>query len=160
QASSSNPRDESVARGDGAEDAALHLHHLDRGEMIAVVGGAAAVFQQYAFEAAVVRLAHGGVHAHIGGDAGEHDVADAARAENQFEIGGAEAALAGLVDHGLAGCRRQFRDEFPAGLAAHQNTAARAGIADAGADLARAPALVLRQVGEVGPVPLARMYNV
>src|SRR5882757_4592675 len=75
-----------------AEDAALHLDHLDRGQMIAVVGRPAAILQHHAFEAAVVGFAHGGVHAHIGGDAGEHDVFDAALIEDQLQVGGAERA--------------------------------------------------------------------
>ena len=39
---------------------------------------------------------------HIGGDAGEDDVGDAALAQHQLEVGGAEGALAGLVDDRLA----------------------------------------------------------
>ena len=67
-----------------------------------MVGGAAAILQQQAFEAAVVGLAHGGVDADVGGDAGEDDVLDAALVEDQLEVGGAERALAGLVDDRLA----------------------------------------------------------
>ena len=85
----------------------------------------------------------------------EHEVVDAALAQDQLEVGGAERALARLVDHRLAGQRRQLGDDLPARLAAHQDAAARARIADAGADLPRAPALVGRQVGEVGPMALA-----
>ncbi len=113
-------------RADRAEHAALHLHHLDGVVVVALVGGAAAVLQQQAFEAAVVGLAHGGVHADVGGDAGEHDVLDAARAQDQFEVGGAERALARLVDDRLAGLRRELRDDVPARLAAHQDAPARA----------------------------------
>ena len=79
------------------------------------------------------------------------------RAQDQFQVGGVEAAFAGLVDDDLAGQRRQIRNDLPARLAARQDAAAWAGIADAGADLARAPALVRRQVGQVGTVALARM---
>jgi hypothetical protein len=81
-------------------------------------------------------------------------------AQHQFEVGGAERALAGLVDDRLAGQRRQLGDDVPARLAAHQDAAARAGIADAGADLARAPALVGRQVGEIGAMALAGVDDV
>ena len=123
--------------------------------MVAAVGGAAAILEQQALEAAVVGLAHGGVDADVGGDAGEHQIVDAALAHDQLEVGGAERALARLVDHGLARQRRQFGDDFPARLAAHQDAPARARIADPGADLARAPALVGRQVGEVGTMALA-----
>ena len=120
-----------------------------------MVGRAAAVRQQQALEAAVVGLAHGGVHADVGGDAGEDHVADAARAQDQLEVGGAERALAGLVDDRLAGQRRELGDDLPARLAAHQDAAARARVADAGADALRAPALVGGQVGQVGPMALA-----
>ena len=81
---------------------------------------AAAILQQEALEAAVVGLAHGGVDADVGGDAGEHQVADAAGVEDELQIGGAEGALARLVDDGLARLRRQLRDNLPARLAAHQ----------------------------------------
>ena len=143
-----------------AEHAALHLDHLDRGDVVAGVGGAAAVLQQQALEAAVVGLAHGRVHADVGGDAGEDDVVDAARAQDQLEVGGAERALARLVDDRLARQRRELGDDLPARLAAHQDAAAGPGIADAGADLPRAPALVGGQVGQVGPVALARVDDV
>ncbi len=72
--------------------------------------------------------------------------------QHQFEIGGAEGALAGLVADRLAGQRGQFRYDLPARLTAHQDAPARAGVAYAGAD-ARAPALVRRKVGEVRPSP-------
>src|SRR6202008_3833339 len=89
--------DESGGTRHRAEYAALHLDHFQRVVVIAPVGGAAAVLQQHAFEATVVGLAHGGVDAHVGGDAGQHDVLDAAHAQDQLEIGGAERAFAGLV---------------------------------------------------------------
>ena len=155
-----SPATKSVGIGDGAEHAALHLDHLDGVVVVALVGRAAAVLQQQAFEAAVVGLAHGGVDADVGGDAGEHDVVDAAQAQHQLEIGGAERALAGLVDDRLLRQRRELRDDVPARLAAHQDAAARARIADAGADAARAPALVGGQVGEIGPMAFARVDDV
>src|SRR5471032_896336 len=110
--------------------------------MVALVGGAGAILEDQALEPAIVGLAHRGVYADIGGDAGQHDIVDATRAQHQLEIGSAERALARLVDHRLALFRRQFRDDFPARLAAHQDAPARAGIADARTDLPRAPALV------------------
>ena len=149
-----------VGGRDRAEHAALHLDHLQRVLVVALVGGGAAILDQHAFEAAVVGLAHGGVDADVGGDAGQHDVLDAAQPQHQFEIGGAERALAGLVDDGLARQRREIGNDLPAGLAAHQHAAAGAGIADPGADLARAPLLVGGQVGEVGAVALAGVDDV
>ena len=74
---SGQPLDQRARVGHGAEDAALHLDHLDGGEVVAVVGRRGAVLHQQALEAAVVGLAHGGVHADVGRDAGEYDVADA-----------------------------------------------------------------------------------
>src|SRR5208283_1159941 len=101
----------------------------------------AAILEQQAFKAAIVRLAHGGVHADVGGDAGQHEIVDAARSHDQFEIGRAERALARLVDDRLARLGREFVDDVPARLAAYQNSPARTGVADAGADALRAPAL-------------------
>ena len=145
---------------DRAEHAALHLDHLQRVVVVALVGRGAAILDQHAFKAAVVGLAHGGVDADVGGDAGEHDVLDAAQPQHQFEIGGAERALAGLVDDGLARQRREIGDDLPAGFAAHQHPAAWAGIADSRADLPRAPLLVGGQVGEIGAVSFAGMDDV
>src|SRR5205085_11577509 len=62
--------------------------------------------------------------------------------------------------HRFARERRELRDDLPTLLAAHQDAAARPRIADAGTDLARAPALVGRQVGEIGPVSLAGVDDV
>ncbi len=42
-AASWQARDHGLRVGDGAEHAALHRHHLDRGEMVAVIGGGAGV---------------------------------------------------------------------------------------------------------------------
>src|SRR6266853_5710806 len=152
--------DERVTRAHRSEDATLHLDHLQGSKMIAVVGRAAAILQQHAFESAVVRLAHGGVDADIRGDAGEHEVANAARAQDQLEIGGTEAALPGLVDDRFAIERGELGNDLPARLAAHEDAAARSGIADAGANLLRTPALVRGQIGQIRPVSLARMDDV
>ena len=61
---------------------------------------------------------------------------------------------------GSPGSGRQLGDDVPARLAAHQDAAARPGVADAGADAPRAPALVGRQVGQVGAMALARVQDV
>jgi hypothetical protein len=55
---SRNRLDHGSRIGDGAEHAALHLDHLERRQMVALVGGARAVLQDKAFEAAIVGLAH------------------------------------------------------------------------------------------------------
>jgi hypothetical protein len=89
-----------------------------------LVGGAAAIRQHHAFEAPVVGFAHGGGDADVGGDTADHQVVDALRAQDQFQIGGAEAALARLVDDRLAGFGIEFLDDVPAGLTAHEDLAA------------------------------------
>src|SRR3984957_14360552 len=127
--------------------------------MVAAIGGSAAILEQEALESAIVRLAHGGMDADVGGDPGQDDVAKAFGAQHQFEVGGAKRALAGLVDDGLARRRFELRDDFPTRLAAHQDAAARTRIADAGADALRAPALVLWKVGKVGAVTLPRVND-
>ena len=58
------------------------------------------------------------------------------------------------------GERRELRNELPAGLAANENLSARSRIADARADPLTAPALVLRQIREIGAMSLARVHDV
>ena len=71
--------------------------------------------------------------------------------------------LPGLVDDRLAGTGRELGDDVPAGLAANQDAPAGSPIADADAFISgcppRTPALVGGQVGEIGPVPLARVQD-
>src|SRR3569832_2368111 len=52
--SSRQQRDERGGVRHHTEHAALHLEHLDRCQMVAVVGRPAAILQHHAFEAAVV----------------------------------------------------------------------------------------------------------
>src|SRR5579859_4571595 len=120
--------------------------------MIAVVRGAAAILQQETLETAIVRIPHGRVDADVSRDAGENQVLDSVPAEHQLEIGGVERALAGLVDDRLAGDGSHFGNDFPARLAANEDAATWSLVTDAGAHALRAPALVGRQVGQVGPV--------
>jgi len=61
------------------------------------------------------------------------------------------------VDHDFAGDGSEFGNDFPSRLAANQYPAAGSVIADTGADLTGAPALVGRQVRQIAPVALARM---
>jgi hypothetical protein len=69
---SSEKREQGRRIRDGAKDPALHLDHFDRVLMVRPVGRAAAVFEQQTFEPAIIRLAHRGVNAHIGSDAGQN----------------------------------------------------------------------------------------
>jgi hypothetical protein len=65
-----------------------------------------------------------------------------------------------LVDDRFAGERRQLGDDLPPGLAANEDTPARSGISDAGADALAAPPLVRGQVVQVGTMPFTRVYDV
>src|SRR5262249_29047444 len=85
---------------------------------------------------------------------------DTAQPQHQLEIGRAERAFAGLADDRLAAKRREFGDDLPAGLAAHQYPATRSRIADPGADAARAPPLVGWEIAEVGAMPLPGVKDV
>src|SRR5580704_4499939 len=138
-----------------AEHAALHLDHFYRVIVVALIGRATAIFEQQTLETAIIGFTHGRMHADIGGDAGEHQIFDPAQAQQQLEIGSTEGALAGLVDHRLAVARREIRNDVPPRLAANENAAAGALVADAGADAARAPAFVGWKIGEIGAVPFA-----
>ena len=137
----------------------MHLDHLQRGGVVSRVGGAAAIFQQQTLKATVVGVAHRRVDADVGGDAGQDHVDDAAGAQDQFQVGGVETAFAGLVDDDFSRCRGQFGDDLPAGFAAHQDAAARAGIADPRADPPGAPALVRWQVGQIRAMPFPRVND-
>src|SRR5260221_9795822 len=94
--------DERARARHGAEDAVLHLDHLERGGVVAGVGGAAAVLEEEALVAAIVALAHRRVDADVGRDSREHEVGDALLAQDEVEVRRAERALAGLVDDDLA----------------------------------------------------------
>jgi len=113
-----------------------------------------AVGEDEAVVAAVVRLAHRRRDAHLGGDAADDQLADCPILEQRIEIGGVKGAFAGLVDDRLAGDREQLVDDLVAGLAAHQDTAHRALVADADGEMP-ARLLARRQVGEVGTVAFA-----
>src|SRR6202044_2210158 len=132
--------DRNVLKGlNRSEPAALHLDHLQRRQVVAVIRRAATVFEQQALEAAIVGFAHRRMHADVGGDPGENEIVDAARAQDELEVGGAERALARLIDEGLPRKRLEFVDDIPTRLAADENAPARALVPDAGADALRAP---------------------
>ena len=139
-----------------AEDRALRLHHREAHLVEFREIGGAAVGEHDAAIAAVVRLAHRGVDADFRGHAAHQQMLDAEIAQQRVEIGRVERALAGLVDHRLAGDRIELRDDVVAGLAADEDAPHRAGIADAHRGLA-ALELRLRRVGEIGAVPFARV---
>ena len=107
--------------------------------MVAEVGCSGAVGQHQALKTPVVGVAQGGVHAHVGGDARQNQIGDAARAQHHLQIRRIKRAFAGLVYHHFARQRRQLGNDLPAGLATHQDAATGAVIANAdtaSADLA------------------------
>ena len=124
---------------DPAEDAALRGDHLQPHRLELRKVRADAVLRHQAVVAAVVGLAHGGVDADLGGDAGHDELRDAAILENGVQIGGEEGALARLVDHRLARQRVQLGDDVVSGLAAHEDASHRARVADARSRCVRAP---------------------
>src|SRR5471032_1812561 len=71
-----------------AEDAALRLDHLQAHFLELRKVRADAVLRDQAVVAAVVGFAHGGVDAHFCGDAGHHELGDAAMLKDRVKIGG------------------------------------------------------------------------
>ena len=120
--------------------------------------GSHAVFEHEAVVTTVIGFADCGVDADFRGDAGDDELFDAAMLKDCVQIGGVKRALAGLVDHRLSGHRVELRDDVVPGFAAHQNSAHRPDIADGGG-AASANLLGRRQIGEVGPMALARMHH-
>ena len=95
--------------GDPAEDAALRLDHLQADALEFGEIRTDAIGYDQALVAAVVGLAGGGVHAHLGGDAGDQQLGDPGCGEDVLQFGGVERALAGLVDDDLAVDRARVR---------------------------------------------------
>jgi hypothetical protein len=113
-----------------ADDGGLCADHLESGlfEVGEVAFGA--VLDEEALVAAVVGFAHGGLDADFGSDAGDEEVGDAIAIEDLGERGVVERAFAGFVDDNFGGKRGEFGDDLMAVLAADEDTAHRAGIAD------------------------------
>ena len=119
---------------------------------------AAAVFEHEAVVAAVVGFAHRGVDADLRRHASHDELLDVFVLQDRVQVGGVKRALAGLVDHRLAGLGIEFRNNVVAGFAAHQNAAHRAGVAD-GRGAAAANFFDRRQIGEVRPMAFPRMEH-
>ena len=109
--------------GDPAEDAALCLDHFQADALEFREIRTNAIGYDEALVTAVVGLTRGGVHAHLGGDAGDQQLGDPACGEDVLQFGGIERALAGLVDDDLAVDRRELVDDVVAVLAADQDAA-------------------------------------
>ena len=86
---------------DPAENRALRLDHLEADALELGEVRRHAVAQHHALVAAVVGLAHRGVHAHLQRDAADDQRLDAAIQQDLVQVGRVERALAGLVDHRL-----------------------------------------------------------
>ena len=108
--------------------------------MVCGVGCAAAILDDHTFEPAIIRLSHGGGNADIGCDTGEDQIVDLPCAQDQLQISGIEAALAGFVDDCLSLQRGELRNDVPPRLATDQDIAAGAAVADPGTNLLTAPA--------------------
>ena len=103
--------------------------------------------------APVVRLAHGGVHADLGGDAGDDQAGDVVGLQDRLQVGGIERPFARLVDHDLSVGGRQLVDDVVSVLTADQDAAVRSWIADSQRRLA--PAVFrIRQIRQVGSMTL------
>src|SRR6266446_4897998 len=134
---------------DPAEDATLRLDHAQPHLLKLREIRADAIGYDDAFVAAVVRLAHRGIDADLGGDPADDQLRDAAVLQHRVEVGGGKGAVPRFVDDRLARQRIKFGDDVVPGLAAYQDPAHRAGVADTGGK--PAPRLLRRrQVGKIG----------
>ena len=149
-------------QGLGAQHALLP-DHPNRVQVIVHSEVARAIAQHEAFVTEVCRLAHGRRHAARGGDAAEYECRDALLAQQHIEVRGHKLALATAVDHILALCRLQLRDDVPAGLTSHEGARETRRTRTHGAELAalhlRAPQLEFGAVAERGAVALSGVEN-
>jgi hypothetical protein len=132
----------------------LRADHVQRGALEFREVALGGVLDQQAVVAAVVGFAHGGLHAHLGGDAGKDQMRDALQAQDLAQRRGVERALARLHDDDLARQRREFGHDVVARFAIDEDAPHGAGIADAHRRVA-ALALGRRAVGEVGTMRFA-----
>ena len=114
----------------------------------------AAIGQDDAAKAAIVGFAHRRVDAHLGRHAGDEQCVDAAVAQDVFQVGTVERALAGLVDHRFAGQRIKLWNDVVTRLAANEDAAHRTVGADALFWIA-AKDLKRRRIGQIGFVTFA-----
>jgi len=69
--------------------------------MIVLLRRAATVLQQQTFEATVIGVAHGGVHAAICGNSRNDEIANTPIAKDLLEVGGVKSSLPRLIDYRL-----------------------------------------------------------
>src|ERR1700730_4176703 len=115
---------------DPAEDAALRLDHAQSHLLKLREIRADAIGYDDAFVAAVVRLTHRGIDADLGRYPADDQLRDVPVLQHRVEVGGVKRALPRLVDNRLPRPRIKFGDDVVSGLAAHQDPAHRAGVAN------------------------------
>src|SRR5437879_1594611 len=81
-----NSFDERFRMCHGPENSSLHLDHLQRREIIPVIGRARAIGEDQALIAPIVCFAHGCMNTHICRDTGQDDVLDAQALQEQVEV--------------------------------------------------------------------------
>src|SRR4051812_25465397 len=97
-------RNGSAEIGDGGDPAEEFFDVVDRGFLDEVRSQMMDGVLEYDAEIFEVEgVAQRRLHADIGGDAGEHQSADSARAQHAVDIGVEEAAVAGLWNDDIAG---------------------------------------------------------
>src|SRR5260370_8228567 len=95
-------RERGAHRGEGrgpAHDAALRAHHLERGLLEGGEVALGGVLHEQTLVAAVVGLPHRGLHAHLGGHAGEEKVRDALASHEPLERPAPHPPPPSLPDH-------------------------------------------------------------
>lgn len=147
---------------DSPKNAPLHLDAFQRRVVQLLPPRRARVAHHDAVQPEICGVAHRARDAHVRRNPAHDQAADSAHAQHQREVGVAKRAAAGLVDDGLGGEGRELGDDVVAGLAAHEQAAEGAPVADAdarGAAAAAAGEVALRERAEVGPVALARVVD-
>ncbi len=82
-----------------AKNTALHMNHAERRLMMLQLRRRTAVAQHQTFKAAIVGFAQCGMHANVGGDAADDQIADTATVQNQLKVGGVKGAFAGFINN-------------------------------------------------------------
>ncbi len=147
-------RDYRRALGNPAKNAALSNDHVEGGLMKARKIGAGGIRDDDTIIAAIIGFAKCCLDTDFCGHTADHQLTNAAVAEDRLEIGRVKGTFARLVDNRLVACRSKFVDDRVTGLAAHEQPPHRARIADGDLRLA-ARAFGRWQVGKIRPMSLA-----
>lgn len=143
-----------------AEDPALNLHHPHGRAAQLLTDRARRVLDEQTLIRAVVALPDGRMHTHIRRDAADDELGDAAHLEEELKVRVRERGAAGLVDDGLVRGGVELGDDIVPRLAADEEPAQGATIADAEArrvipgaeELARRERRQIRAVALAGVV--------